>query len=175
MSAEERRHEILDAAVAEFAVKGLHGTSTEAIAKRAGVSQPYLFRLFRTKKDLFIATAHRGFDDVQRTFEEAAAAENDDVLKAMGLAYRGLLAKRQDLLLQLHCYAACSDPDIEEAVRERFGQLYRYVQEVSNAPSEVMQTFFANGMLLNVAAAMNLIQSGIGEDWLSECLSSATG
>ena len=41
---------------AAFARGGLHGTSTEEIAEAAGISQPYLFRLFGTKKRLFVAT-----------------------------------------------------------------------------------------------------------------------
>ena len=51
-TAEQRRDEILDAALVEFAERGLHGASTEAIARRAGISQPYVFRLFGTKKEL---------------------------------------------------------------------------------------------------------------------------
>jgi AcrR family transcriptional regulator len=63
-SAEVRREEILEAAVKEFAYGGLHGTSTERIAQRAGISQPYLFRLFGTKKELFIAANQRCFGRV---------------------------------------------------------------------------------------------------------------
>jgi AcrR family transcriptional regulator len=54
-SADERREEILEIAIEHFAVGGYHGTSTEVIAKEAGISQPYLFRLFRTKRELFLA------------------------------------------------------------------------------------------------------------------------
>src|SRR5919205_743384 len=87
MSAAERRGEILEAAVAEFAHRGLHGTSTETIAARAGVSQPYLFRLFGTKKDLFLAAVGRGFDQIQSTLETAVASHPPDPMKAMGEAY----------------------------------------------------------------------------------------
>src|SRR3954468_18867539 len=92
MSADARREEILNTAVADFAVAGLHGTSTEAIAQRAGISQPYLFRLFRTKKDLFIACIGRCFDRTEGTFREAADADDaGDPLAAMGKAYVELL------------------------------------------------------------------------------------
>src|SRR5919204_4997460 len=88
-SAEERREEILDAALAEFAAGGHSGTSTDPIARRAGVSQPYLFRLFGTKKDLFIATVRRCFAETRSVFVEAAAKvdRDEDVLAAMGRAY----------------------------------------------------------------------------------------
>ena len=66
-TAQERRAELLAAALSEFAVGGLHGTSTEAIARRAGISHAYLFRLFGTKKQLFIACAHLCFRRVRET------------------------------------------------------------------------------------------------------------
>ena len=96
MSAVERKEEILEAAVAEFAVKGLHGTSTEAIAKRAGVSQPYLFRLFGTKKGLFIEAVERGFDRIQHMFGEAVAEAGpawEARMAAMGDRYFALLGE----------------------------------------------------------------------------------
>src|SRR6266571_6871148 len=90
-TAGERREEIVTAAMAEFALGGLNGTSTEAIARRAGVSQPYLFRLFGTKKDLFLAAVERGFDRVEAAFRRAAEAHPENVLEAMGKAYGTLL------------------------------------------------------------------------------------
>src|SRR4249919_1310966 len=97
-SAEVRREEILEAAMKEFAYGGLHGTSTEAIAKRAGISQPYLFRLFGTKKELFIASSKRCFGRVLGAFQEAAEGKNGyEAKKAMGQAYDQLLADREML------------------------------------------------------------------------------
>lgn len=168
MSAAERRDEILEAAVTEFALKGLHGTSTETIAQRVGISQPYLFRLFGTKKELFLAAVERGFDRVQQGFRLAAEGHPEDVLEAMGDAYIGLLAHREELLLQLQSYAACSDPAVEEVVRRRFAELFRFVETVSGASAEEVRLFFAQGMLLNVAAAMNL--HSLTEEWAQKCL-----
>jgi AcrR family transcriptional regulator len=172
MTAGERREEILEAAVAEFAVHGLYGTSTEAIAHRAGVSQPYLFRLFGTKKDLFIAAVHRGFDRVQRVFEEAASAAKgsapEAVLGAMGASYVRLLSQRDELLLQLHSYAACADPEVQSVVHERWEGLNRFAQETSGAADEAIQQFFANGLYLTVSAVM-----GVERDWaelVEKCL-----
>src|SRR5580704_1580028 len=92
MSAEQRRESVLDAAVAEFARGGLAGTSTETIAARAGISQPYLFRLFPTKKALFIATYQRSFTLVERQFIEASEGlTGDAALDAMARAYHDLL------------------------------------------------------------------------------------
>jgi AcrR family transcriptional regulator len=170
MSAGERREEILDAAVTEFAIKGLHGTSTETIAQRVGISQPYLFRLFGTKKELFLAAVERGFDRVLGAFRAASEEYPESALLAMGRSYRELLTHREELLLQMQSYAACADPDVEQVVRTRFAQLYRFVESASGAAPDDVREFFAHGMLLNVAAAMDLPSVIDQEDWAERCL-----
>ena len=169
-TAEVRREEILEAAMKEFAYGGLHGTSTEAIAKRAGISQPYLFRLFGTKKELFIASSRRSFARVLETFQAAAAGKTgDEAFTAMGHAYDQLLADREMLLGQMQMYAACSDPEIRDATRAGFAALFRYVEEVTGAETTRIRDFFAMGMLMNVAAAMDLPQiCGEDDSWAQE-------
>ena len=172
LSKEERREAILDAAMEEFAKGGMDGTPVEAIAKRVGVSQPYLFQLFGTKKDLFIAAVRRGFERVLGTFRRAAATAGDDadgmvVLKAMGQSYHPLLEDRTFLLLQLHAYAACDDPEVRTAVREEYARLYRFVASASGVPDWALRAFFAEGMMMNVAAAMDL--EHLNEDWAVNC------
>ncbi len=123
--AAERRDALIEAAVHEFAHGGLHGTPVDRIARRVGVAQPYVFSLFASKRDLFIAAVERCFDLVADAFTLGAEefdpeiAEPDaDVLKAMGNAYVELLASHRDyLMLQHHAYAACDDPDIRDRVR----------------------------------------------------------
>jgi AcrR family transcriptional regulator len=169
-SAEVRREEILEAAMEEFAHGGLHGTSTEKIAQRAGISQPYLFRLFGTKKELFIASSKRGFDRVLDAFREAAEGKTgDEAMLAMGKAYDQLLADRERLLGQLQMYAACSDPEIRDATRAGFAELFRYVEQASGKSTLEIRDFFAMGMLMNVAAAMDLPQiCGEDDTWAQE-------
>ncbi len=160
LSAEERRDEIVAAAMTEFAQTGYAGTSTEAIARRSGVSQPYLFQLFGTKKDLFIAAMRHGFRRTGLAFEvagRAARAEDPStqrVLKAMGMAYGDLLRDRELLLSQLQAYAACGDPEIRQAVGEEFVRIYRLVGELSGADDHELEQWFALGMLMNTAAAI---------------------
>src|SRR2546422_6915742 len=120
-TAEVRREEIVEAAFVEFAHKGLHGTSTDAIARRAGVSQPYLFRLFGTKKELFIAALHRCYRVTLELFMRAAEGKRgQEALEAMAAAYGNLLGDRQKLLMQLQGHVACDDPEICEVVRRGF-------------------------------------------------------
>ena len=171
MTADERREAIVAAATEEFANGGLVGASTEAIARRAGVSQPYIFQLFGTKKDLFLAVIRSCFGRTRLAFEEAArtyvpgAIEGcDSVLDAIGASYMRLLADRTLLLVQLQGYAACADPEVRSTVREEFAALHRRVQELSGASPEEMLQFFAHGMLLNVAAAVDF-SSGLDKHW----------
>lgn len=168
MSAEKRRESVLEAAVTEFAARGLDGTSTEHVAQRAGISQPYLFRLFPTKKALFIALVERCFQRVAETFTAAAHDRTgEEALAAMGDAYEQLLEDRTLLLLQMHAYAACADPDIREATRTGFRQLWLLVERLTGLPFDRITEFFAMGMLMNVAAAMDL--PAVDERWTSWC------
>src|SRR5712691_8756239 len=163
-TAEARREEIIEAAMIEFAEGGLHGTATEAIARRVGISQPYLFRLFGTKKELFKATIERcmrGTLELMRT--AAAGLQGEDVLQAIGEAYTQRLSNPTYLRTQLQSYAACEDPEICEVVRRGFGELVEYVERASGLPPDRVAHFFAKGMLLNVVASMDLL--GAEEGW----------
>ncbi len=160
LTADERREAIVAAAMTEFAMTGYAGTSTEAIARRSGVSQPYLFQLFGTKKDLFLAAVRHGFGRTRLAFENAgsrARAEDPStkhVLEQIGLAYCALLRDRHLLLCQLQAYAACGDPDIREVVGEEFIRIYRLVGDLSGADDHALEEWFAMGMLMNTAAAI---------------------
>jgi len=157
MTAAERRDSILDAALVAFAQHGFAGTSTEDIARGAGISQPYLFRLFGTKKELFKATVARCMRETLEIFQRAAEGKRgEEALHAMGEAYVQLLTDRTYLRSQMQAYAACDDPEICEVVRNGFGDLVAYVERVSGLPPEDVTKFFACGMLLNVFASMNL-------------------
>lgn len=157
MGADERRELLVKAALVEFAQSGLNGTSTEAIAKRAGISQPYVFRLFATKKDLFVAVVTSCFARVHDAFEAAAEGLSGwEAVTAMAEAYTELLRDRELLLTQMHAYAACDDPEIRDATRTGFRSLYRLVETVTGLDEESVMMFFAKGMLINVAAAMDL-------------------
>jgi len=175
-TAEERREEILQAAERVFAARGLHGTPTMEIAKSAGISQAYLFRLFPTKAELFMALVERCNARVLRTFDDAAAAARaagEPVLAAMGMAYVGLLADRALLLNQLNAHAACDDPAIRDEVRRGFAQLVELVERESGAAPAEVRSFFAEGMLLNVLAAMRA--QDVDEHWAQVLLTPPPG
>ena len=157
-SAEERREEILSVAMAHFGEGGYHGTSTEAIAKDAGISQPYLFRLFRTKKELFLACDDRACEKIVAAFRRAAeAAEPGHKLDAMGTAYETeLLPDRHALFMLMQGYVAVSDPEIRDHVRRKYGEVIKVGSELSGSPPDEIWRFFAYGMHLNIVTAMEL-------------------
>lgn len=164
MNADDRRDQVIDAALIEFAQGGLAGTSTEAIAVRAGISQPYLFKMFGTKRDLFIAASQRCFDNVADRFTEVShGIAGEQALAAMGESYRDLIVDRANLMGQLQMYAACHDPEVRDCARAGFRTLYQLVERVSDAAPEELVMFFAMGMLCNLSAALQLGE--IDEPW----------
>jgi AcrR family transcriptional regulator len=174
MSADERRELVLDAAMREFAVSGYHGTSAEAIAGRAGISQPYLFRLFGTKRELFIAVVNRAFDQVLEALTRAAEdSGSGTVLGSMAASLEVAPGEPASDLLQMQLYAACGDDEVRFAVRRRFAECYRYVERVSGASPEEVRSLFAGATLRWVAAAMRLSELSGREAWARRLLGGA--
>jgi AcrR family transcriptional regulator len=172
LHADERRAEVVEAAVRAFAVGGYAGTSTEEIARLAGVSQPYVFRLFGSKQHLFIAAVGRCFEQVREAFADAArhplpVQDFNPVLAAIGARYGEMLGDLTLLRLQLHAYAASSDPVIRDFVRAEFASLIATVAELSGVPSSELSEFFAQGMLMNLAAALQLTEADVA--WQRMC------
>ena len=168
----ERREEILDAALDAFAAHGFHGASTEEIARSAGISQPYVFRLFGTKQELFKAVTTRCFRETLEMFQRAAEGKRGvEALEAMGQAYvERLETDRKRLQAQMQAYAACDDPELCAVVRAGFGDLVAYVERVSGLDAAAVSRFFAQGMLLNVFASMGLTVGDPVEPWAARLL-----
>ncbi|MFC4956118.1 TetR/AcrR family transcriptional regulator [Streptomyces mauvecolor] len=162
MSAEERRESVVRAAMVEFARGGYHGTSTEVIAKRVGVSQPYLFRLFPNKQAIFLAASDRCIKETVEVFREAAdGLEGEEALHAMGAAYQTLITEDRDkLLLQMQTYVAAAaaeaagDHEFGKAVRAGWTELYDTVHLALGADQGGTTTFLAYGMLINTLVAL---------------------
>ena len=158
-TSDQRRDQVLDAASHEFATHGYHAASTAAIAKLAGISQPYIYALFPNKKELFLGAQARMISHLRETFLDAARGLEgpEERLHAMGLAYRPLIeANRDELLLQMQGHAAAGDPEIGPSIAAAFKGLYDDVLRVSGASPREVSEFFACGMLINVATALGL-------------------
>jgi AcrR family transcriptional regulator len=157
-SSDERREQVIAAAVKEFAAHGFHAASTSSIAKRAGISQPYIYALFPNKHQLFLAVHEHVVDRIRRAFMDAArgGATAEERLHAMGAAYMELLANRDEILCQMQAHAAAGDPALRDPIRKEFMRLFEDVRRMSGASRQRVVDFMAVGMLLNVAAALEL-------------------
>ncbi|MGH2860058.1 MAG: TetR/AcrR family transcriptional regulator [Solirubrobacteraceae bacterium] len=183
--AAERRDALITAAIEEFALGGLHGTPVDRIARRVGVAQPYVFSLFPTKRDLFIAAVERGFEMVMELFGEAAAQfelehprgdyERADLLGALGDSYIELLTtNRPKLMFQLQAYAACEDETIREHVSGAYRRLELHIREITGASEDEVNEFLSHGMWLNVQAALQMMDLDAACDWIRERRGSST-
>ncbi|WP_181775453.1 TetR/AcrR family transcriptional regulator [Amycolatopsis pittospori] len=164
VSGTERRTQVLAIAADEFAEHGLHGASTETIARQAGITQAYVFRMFGTKKALFLELVRAAFERVSGGMREAGEGKTGlDALSAMGAQYFDLLADRTGLLLQLQGFAACGDPEVRDAVRECFAAMWGAAEDGTGLEPVTVKTFLAYGMLLNAGAALDVGQ--VDEAW----------
>ena len=159
-TAAERREALIEAAAATFAEHGFHGTPTTEVAKAAGISQAYLFRLFPTKTELYVAAVGRCYERLGEAMR--AAAEDDEapgetVLERMGHAYVELLRDQTILRGTLQAFAAASgeDEQIRDAVRKGYGDLVEQIRRLSGAEGDELRAFVAKGMLMTVLAGMD--------------------
>lgn len=167
MRGADRRAQVLEIAAREFAQHGLHGASIETIAREAGITQAYVFRMFGTKKALFLELVTTAFD---RVSEGMLAAGNPattrtglDALSRMGARYYDQLENRTSLLLQLQGFAACGDPEVQTAVRGRLRHMWQVVADTTGLDAVTVKSFLAFGMLLNAGAAIDVDQ--VDEPW----------
>ena len=159
MKAADRRRLIVEAATAEYGRSGMHEVSTEAIAERAGVSQPYLFRLFGSKNGLIAAAIEHHGERIRIGFRAAVEKRDSDTspLEAMAAAYLQLLEDDPDALrAQLHAWGAASDPDIGPVAKASYRSIWNEIVELSGAEPDEVRDFMAHGMLLTVVAALDL-------------------
>src|ERR1700722_4436755 len=164
MSGPERRSQVLGIAAGEFANHGLHGASIEAIAREAGISQAYVFRMFGTKKALFLELVGAAFDRFSDGMSRAAeGARGLSALALMGAQYYELLADRTTLLLQLQGFAACGDSEVRDLVRARLARMWDTVADAAGVDPVTVKSFLAFGMLLNNVAALDVGE--LDEPW----------
>ena len=168
-TADERRVAVLDAATHEFAVRGLHGASTDNIARAAGISQPYLFRLFGSKKELYLAASKRCADQLHEVFVRAAEGKTGvEALHAMGNTYTEVMQDRDRLMLMLKSWTSCDDPDIARHTRSAWRNLVDLAEQASGEPADVVSRFFADGMLITIFMSLNLVEDP--EPWATRLL-----
>ena len=156
-SADSRRQHVLDAAIETFATDGYRGASTTEIARRAGISQPYIYALYRNKHELFLAAYHEVAERIRARLVAAAEGEDPEArMRAMGDAYLQMIGNTPEVLCQLQAYAAAGDPALRDPVREEFLRLFEAVRDAADVSREEAAFFFAGGMFLAIATALGV-------------------
>lgn len=157
-TAEVRREQVLDAAIHEFAVHGLHAAKTADIAKRAGISQPYIYALFEDKKALFLACQERVRQQIREAFTAAyrPTGSLEETLQLMGRRYREMLTNPDAPRCQLQGHAASADPEIREHMRRGLMEVFDLVERLTGADRPTVARFMATGMLINVGTVLDL-------------------
>jgi TetR/AcrR family transcriptional regulator len=174
VSTERRREQILEAALKEFSHKGLHGGSTVNIAKAVEISHPNLFRIFSTKKELFIAVLEQAFATVAREMLAAGEATDGNPLQAMADAWGALMERRELMLILLQGYAACEDPDIRDLMHRWTREVFERMEALPGVGTDPAHDFFAAGMLYMVAASMDLPARAEHDAWADRFLASGS-
>lgn len=157
-SGDERRQHVIEAAIETFAAEGYHGASTTMIARRAGISQPYIYALFENKHALFLAAYHEVAERIRTRLVAAAEGEEgpEDRMRAMGDAYLAMIGNSAEVLCQLQAYAAAGDPALRGPIRDEFIRLFESVRETAGVSREEASFFFAGGIFLAIASALGV-------------------
>lgn len=158
MPAEQRRALVLRAAATAFARDGYAGTTTDVVAREAGVSQPYVVRMFGTKLELFLAVFAAATDGIEQAFttvvDDGFDPQQESDWARLGQAYSDLLADRDRLLVLMHGFVASGVPEIGEQARRSMAAIYEVIRG-AGATAEQARDFVARGMLLNVMIAID--------------------
>lgn len=174
-TADERREEVIAAAIVEFATYGYYGGSTERIAAAAGISQPYVLRLFGTKKAIFLAAFHRVCSNIMETWrianarldrgERASPPTPTERLDAMGQSFLDLVTNVNDLRLVLQGFSSAEDDDIRAAAHAGLKEMFDWVWQTTGAGIEDVRQHFSYGMMLMVAASIRAGDDLATEPW----------
>lgn len=158
MKSEDRRELILEAATVVFGDTGYVGTTTDQVAKAAGVSQPYVVRMFGSKEQLFIEVLQRALARLFEVFRATLADTDDDreLGHRFGRAYVDLVRDRGILLSLMHGFVLGGDPAIGAVVRRGFLEVYAFLREEAGFSPERVREFLAGGMLVNTLVGLRM-------------------
>ncbi|WP_231505281.1 TetR/AcrR family transcriptional regulator [Cellulomonas sp. URHE0023] len=152
MTGAERRDQILAAARRVFADKG-YAATTDEVARAAGVSQPYVVRLFGSKRELFLEAYRVASAEIVAALGSVPAGPDAGPL--MADAYVGLLEDRNLLRLTMHGFIAGADDEVGKIARHTLGEAFRIFQDRTGADDDTARLFVAQGMLINVLLAVD--------------------
>lgn len=157
MGSDQRRQLVLEAATSVFGQRGYAGTTTDQVAAAAGVSQPYVVRIFGTKEKLFLAVLERALGMLLTDFRAALADESDvPLLRRLSLSYVNQLSDRGLLLSLMHGFVLGGEPEIGRVARRGFLDVYRFLKHEAGFSADEASDFLAQGMLLNTLVGLRM-------------------
>ncbi|WP_219816977.1 TetR/AcrR family transcriptional regulator [Arthrobacter sp. GMC3] len=174
--AAERRELILQAATAVFAERGYAGATTDQVAKAAGISQPYVVRMFGTKEALFLEAFDRALGtvlgefraviadydagrlaDKVATLDPAQGTRRQDHLKYLiAVTYADLIADRGILMMLMQSFVTGHEPVIGPRARDGFLTMFRLIRDEAGMDADSARDFLAQGMLMNTLISLRL-------------------
>ncbi|MFD4959523.1 TetR/AcrR family transcriptional regulator [Microbacterium sp. NPDC058389] len=166
LSSGERRRQILVAALAVFGARGYEGATTDEVARAAGVSQPYVVRLFGSKENLFLAAIEDALARMLSGFRAALADEtlhDPDITpekaaaKRIGQAYVDLIEVRGLHQTLAHAYLLGSHPAIGAAARKGFATVWRFFRDEMGLEADEARAFMAEGMLISTMIGLRIV------------------
>jgi len=165
MKSEDRRELVLTAATAVFGQNGYVGTTTDQVAKAAGVSQPYVVRMFGTKQALFLEVLERALAALLATFRSELARSGTEPLKVrLGTAYAALSVDQTGLLLCLmHAFVLGGDREIGPVARRGFLEVNDFLIDEAGFTQDEATQFLAYGMLMNTLVGIHM-QNELGSN-----------
>jgi AcrR family transcriptional regulator len=155
-----RRETVINSAIAVFAKAGYLGTPIAAVAKHAKISSAYVFKLFPSKQELFVAALEQAFGLILSTLSDGAGRSADQtpdgVLSAMEAAYATLISNRDLLMLQVHALSVADVQEIGAAFRKGLQTIAKFVKSRSGASDDAVQRFFAYSQLCHLITTISL-------------------
>jgi AcrR family transcriptional regulator len=132
LRAAERREQLLDCAADLFARLGYARATTSELARSAGVTEPIIYRHFKSKRDLFIAlvarTGRRTLDQWERDLADAATPA-ERLARLIGDNPMVSPEGRDAYRVFLQAISEVEDADIREAVRHHIDSVHGFVRD----------------------------------------------
>lgn len=157
---QNRKEDILEAGLEVFAESGYYNTTTAHIAERAGISQPYVFRFFKTKEELFAAALDRAYERILQAFKNMESTPEKLVTKMIEVYENLSVSNPNEIALQVIGLSVTED-SIKNSTKSGLSSIRNYTlerfqsAEIANADREVT-TFLARGILCNISFFIDL-------------------
>jgi AcrR family transcriptional regulator len=167
LKAAQRREQLIEVATRSFAKTGYEATTTSAIAKAAGITEPILYRHFKTKQDLFVAIVREVSRHTLEQWEGLIANVSDPAerLRIISTTMPEHMKRLADYYHVLHGALSTSrDKRVIAVLREHYDQIQAFFNKIV---TEGQKSGVFRKDLRPEAAAWQFIFSGIGYGMIS--------